>query len=121
MSSTVYAKGSDIYAAFIRGAERKYNRSTDDYKSYEMQLAKSYDFWLKSVGGREQVRAIKRTTKGNWRNAYLPLSIALIHKNIAGQKVDSHARVYLPNSPGAVVDIPWTDWEKFEKSCPKQK
>ena len=121
MSSTVYAKGSDIYAAFIRGAERKYNRSTDDYKSYEAQLSKTYDYCLKLAGSRVQVRAIKRKTKGSWRNAYLPLNIALMHKHAGGQTVDVHARVYLGDAPSSVVDIPWADWVKFEKASPKQK
>ena len=121
MSSTVYAKGSDIYAAFIRGAEQKYNRSTDDYKSYEVQLAKSYDYWLKLAGGRDQVRAIKRKTKGSWRNAYLPLNLALKHHHIAGLPVEPHARVYLASNPVSVVDILMSDWEKLEQSCPKRK
>ena len=121
MSSTVYAKGSDIYAAFIRGAERKYNRSTDDYTTYEVHLAKSYDYWLKCAGSREQMRAIKRKTKGCWRNAYLPLNLALKHHHIAGEQVEEHARVYLASDPFAVVDIPMPEWKKLAKSCPKQK
>ncbi len=120
MSSTIYAKGSDIYAAFIRGAEQKYNRSTDDYISYEAHLAKSYAYWLKCAGSREQQRSIKRKTKGDWRNAYLPLNIAVLHKHIAGKVVEPHARVYLADAPSAVVDITWADWEKLEKSSPKQ-
>ena len=120
MSSTVYAKGADIYAAFVHGAESKFNRSTDDYSSYETQLAKSYDYWLKCAGGREQVRAIKRKTKGNWRNAYLPLSLALLHHFKSGEPVETHARVYLANDPYSVIDIPLADWRKFEKSSPKQ-
>ena len=121
MIATVYAKGSDIYTAFIRGAERKYNRSTDDYRSYEAQLAKSYDYWLKCAGSREQVRSIKRKTKGNWRNAYLPLNLALKHHHIAGEPVEAHARVYLANDPFSVIDIPIPEWERMEKSSPKQK
>jgi hypothetical protein len=120
MTSTIYAKGSEIYAAFVRGAECKYNRSTDDYSSYETQLAKSYDYWLKCAGGREQIRALKRKSKGNWRNAYLPLNIAMMHKRAAGHPVDVHARVFLADAPSAVVDIPWADWEKLEKASPKQ-
>lgn len=120
MSSTIYAKGSDIYTAFVHGAEQGYNRSTDDYTSYEAQLAKSYEYWLKCAGSREQVRAIKRKTKGNWRNAYLPLNIAIMHKRSAVQPADVHARVYLADLPSAVVDIPWADWEKLEKASPKQ-
>jgi hypothetical protein len=120
MNSTVYAKGADIYSAFVHGAECKYNRSTDDYSSYETQIAKSYEYWLKCAGGREQVRAIKRKTKGDWRNAYLPLNIAFMHKRIAGQPAEMHARVYLADAPSSVVDIPWGDWEKMEKSSPKQ-
>ena len=121
MSSTVYAKGSDIYAAFIRGAERKYNRSTDDYKSYEAQLSESYDYLLNCVGNRDQIRAIKRKTKGSWRNAYLPLSLALKHHHIAGEPVEEHARVYLASDPFSVIDIPMPEWEKLEKSCPRKK
>ena len=120
MSSTIYAKGSDIYMAFVHGAEQGYNRSTDDYAIYEEQLTQSYEHCLKLVGNREQIRAIKRKTKGSWRNAYLPLNIAMLHKKTAGQPVDVHARVYLADSPGAVVDIPWADWEKLEKASPKQ-
>lgn len=120
MSSTIYAKGSDIYTAFVHGAEQGYNRSTDDYTSYETQLANSYEYWLKCAGSREQVRAIKRKTKGNWRNAYLPLNIAMMHKRSAGQPANVHARVYLADLPSAVVDIPWADWEKLEKASPKQ-
>ena len=121
MSSTVYAKGSDIYAAFIRGAERNYNRSTDDYKSYEAQLSESYDYLLNCVGNRDQIRAIKRKTKGSWRNAYLPINLALKHHHIAGVPVEEHARVYLVSDPFNVIDIPMSEWEKLEKSCPRQK
>jgi hypothetical protein len=120
MSSTIYAKGSDIYAAFVRGAEQKYNRTTDDYTRYEDHLAESYAYWLKCAGGREQQRSIKRKTKGNWRNAYLPLNIAVFHKHSAGQATEPHARVYLANAPSAVVDITWSDWEKLEKFSPKE-
>ena len=119
MSSTVYAKGSDIYAAFIRGAERKYNRSTDDYTVYEAHLAKSYDYWLKCAGSREQMRAIKRKTKGSWRNAYLPLNLALAHQHIAGKPSEVHARVYLETDPVAVIDIPMSDWIIMESKSPK--
>ena len=88
--------------------------------SYEAHLAKSYAYWLKCAGSREQQRSIKRKTKGDWRNAYLPLNIALMHKRAAGQSTEPHARVYLADAPSAVVDITWADWEKLEKSSPKQ-
>lgn len=120
MSSTIYAKGSDIYTAFVHGAEQGYNRSTDDYTIYEAQLAKSYEYWLKCAGSREQVRAIKRKTKGSWRNAFLPVKLALHHHYKAGEPVDAHARVYLANDPFSVIDIPLADWEKLEKASPKQ-
>ena len=119
MSSTIYAKGSDIYAAFVHGAEQKFNRSTDDYTRYEAHLSESYDYWVECAGDREQKRSIKRKTKGDWRNAYLPLSIALKHKYACGQSSEEHARVYLADSPSSVVDIPWTDWVAMEKSSPK--
>ena len=120
MSSTIYAKGSDIYAAFVHGAEQKYNRSTDDYTNYEAHLAKSYAYWLNCAGSQELQLSIKRKTKGNWRNAYLPLNMAFIHKHVAGQATEPHARVYLADAPSAVVDITWADWKKLEKASPKQ-
>lgn len=120
MSSTIYAKGSDIYMAFVHGAEQGYNRSTDDYAIYEEQLTQSYEHCLKLVGNREQIRAIKRKTKGSWRNAYLPLNLALFHHYKAGEQVDTHARVYLANDPFSVIDIPLVDWNKLEKACPKR-
>lgn len=120
MSSTIYAKGSDIYAAFVNGAEQNYNRSTDDYTSYEAHLAESYEYWLKCAGSREQQRAIKRKTKGNWRNAYLPVGLALFHHFKAGEPVETHARVYLKNDPFSVIDIPLADWKRLEEASPKQ-
>ena len=60
MHSIIHAKGSDIYAAFVHGAEEGYNRSTDNYVEYEKCLAKSFSFWLETTGTPKQIRAIKR-------------------------------------------------------------
>jgi hypothetical protein len=118
MNSTIYAKGSDIYAAFVRGAERNYNRTTDDYSSYEDHLSKCFDGLLESVTNPEVRRSIQRKTRGNWRNANLPINLALLHHFRAGQPVETHARVYLTTDPFRVIDIPLVDWEKLKKSNP---
>ncbi len=115
MHSIIYAKGSDIYDAFVHGAEEGYNRSTNDYVKYEKCLAKSFAYWLETTGTRKQIRAIKRKTKGDWRNAYLPLACAMTHHYKAGKPVEEHARVFLPNDPVTVVDIPMRDWKILEK------
>jgi hypothetical protein len=115
MHSIIHAKGSDIYSAFVHGAEEGYNRSTDNYVEYEKCLAKSFSFWLETTGTPKQIRAIKRKTKGDWRNAYLPLAYAMTHHHKAGKKVEEHARVYLPSDPSTVVDIPMRDWKILEK------
>ncbi len=115
MHSIIYAKGSDIYSAFVHGAEEGYNRSTDDYRKYEERLAKSFNFWLETTGTRKQIRSIKRKTKGDWRNAYLPLAYAMTHHHKAGKQAEEHARVYLPSDPSVVVDIPMRDWKILEK------
>lgn len=121
MSSTIYAKGSDIYDAFVRGAEEKYNRSTDDYSLYEADLIKSYEYLLKCAVSAGQHAALMRKTKGSWRNAYLPLKLALLHYYKAGEPADTHARVYLANDPFTFTDISLVDFFKLQESSPREK
>ena len=118
MSSQIYAKGSDIFAALINGAKRKYNRSTDDHSVYEVRLAESFNHLIKSVTCREKHRAIIRNTKGQWRKAYMPLNLALLHHHQAGKPIETHARVYLATDPYHLMDIPLEDWQSMSKLCP---
>ncbi len=118
MSTQIYAKGSDVYAAFINGAKRKYNRSSDDYTVYEARLTESFNQLIKAVTCREKQRAIIRKTKGHWKYAYMPLNLALLHHHQAGKLVETHARVYLTTDPHTVMDIPMEDWHRMSKKCP---
>lgn len=111
--NTVYVKGSDIYDAAVAGAKRGYNRSTDNYASYEEALSESFDYFVSTIGNREARRSVMKKTKGSWRKAYLPLSLAMVHKHIGGEPSEPHARVYLGND-FQVFDIPLENWEKFE-------
>jgi hypothetical protein len=109
---TVYVKGSEIYKAAVAGAKRGYNRSTDNYASYEDALSESFSYFVSTIGNRAARRSVMKKTKGSWKEAYLPLSLAMIHTHIGGEVSEPHARVYLLNDPH-VFDIPLTDWEEF--------
>ena len=45
----IFIKGRDIYKAALAGAKRGYNRSTDDYSTYERALKGCYDYQLSTV------------------------------------------------------------------------
>lgn len=113
MSNEVLATGSQIYAAAIAGAKRGYNRSTDEYIKYAQLLQKHYEAMLRTVVDKNERNNIIRNTGGNWRNAYLPLSLAMYHNHIGGKPCETHARVYLTTNPAAVFDIPLDDWQEF--------
>jgi len=117
MSNTIFATGEKIYQAAIAGASRGYNRSTDDYRKYERALCEHYREMLKTVGNRATRRGIQKSTGNDWRRAYLPLSLALLHKHKGGLPCETHARVYLCSNPGAVFDIPMLHWEEMKKAC----
>lgn len=112
----VYVKGQHIYNAAVEGAKRGYNRSTDDYTRYEELLSKVFEQHLNTCANREERRSVMKKTKGNWRNAYLPICLALHHHYKGGQPCEPHARVYMPPEMGAVFDIPLKDWDFFVKS-----
>jgi len=113
--NTVYVKGSEIYEAAVAGAKRKYNRSTDNYVAYEEALSEHYKKLLVDIDDRRARRSVERKTKGSWKQAYLPLSLAMVHKHIGGEQSEPHARVYL-STLAHVFDIPLEYWEKFEVS-----
>ena len=114
MLKTVLVKGSDIYESAVAGAKSGYNRSTDDNMKYKELLRKHYESMLKTVENVEERKKIIRTTGGNWRHTYLPLSLAMFHSHIGGEPAELHARVYLSQFPTSVFDIPLSYWEKFE-------
>ena len=115
MSQMTFALGSDIYKACVAGAKRKFNRSTDNHKAYEDVLSESFQYYLTEFASREERRKINRKTKGNWRNAYLPVCLAMKHEHIGGLPSEEHARIYFPHATGSVVDISWSDWVEMER------
>ncbi len=105
--------GSDIYRAAIAGAREGYNRSTDDFSVYSRKIRASYDKCLTAVEDGRVKKGILEDTCGDWRGAYLPLCIALVHSHKAGKQCEPHARVYLTNDPSTVFDIPMDYWNRF--------
>ena len=115
MSKVIFATGEQIYRAAVAGAERGYNRSTDEHSKYEEVIDEHYKAMLSDVGNRTQRRRIQKQTGNNWRKAYLPVSMALVHKHIGGQLCEEHVRVYLPSNPARVFDIPMNHWNEMTK------
>ncbi len=87
----------------------------DNHKAYELVLSESFQYYLTEFASPEERRQIDRKTKGNWRNAYLPVCLAMEHTHIAGMSSEEHARIYFPHAIGSVVDIPWSDWVEMER------
>lgn len=115
MSKVIFATGEQIYSAAIAGAMRGYNRSTDKHSTYEEVIEEHYKAMLSDVVNRSERRRIQKQTGNNWRKAYLPLSMALVHKHIGGQLCEEHARVYLTSNPARVFDIPLHQWNEMTK------
>lgn len=113
MLKTAFATGNEIYAAAVEGAKRGYNRSTDNYAAYEDAISDVYEYYL-STATRSTRRAIEHKTKGDWRNAYLPLMLMMEHKHIGGKPSETHARVMLQGKGVTFIDIPLDRWEQFE-------
>jgi hypothetical protein len=115
MKNVVMVLGSDIYEAAIAGAGKRYNRANRNVKLYEEGLKECYQSLLQEIDDDVIRKDIQRNTLGDWRRAYLPLAIAIVHSCRKGRPCESHARVYLANNPASVFDIPMDYWIRFEK------
>jgi hypothetical protein len=113
MFKVIFATGEQIYSAAVAGAMRGYNRSTDEHSKYAEVLEEHYKAMLSEVRNRRERRNIKRNTRNDWRRAYLPLSMALVHKHIGGKECEEHARVFLTSNPARVFDIPMQNWKEM--------
>ena len=111
MIDYVIATGEQIYQAAIEGAKRKFNRSTDDYKSYESMLEDFYNLMLDDPKNKEACESVRRRTKNNWRNANFPMTLLIFHEHRASQPCEVHARVCLMGNHQKVFDIPLSFWE----------
>ena len=115
MFKVIFATGEQIYTAAVAGAKRGYNRSTDEHSKYAEVIDEHYNAMLSDVSNRAERRRIKKHTGNDWRKAYLPLSMALVHKHICGQECEEHARVFLTSNPARVFDIPMNHWNEMSK------
>jgi len=110
----VYARGSEIYNAFVRGSRRHYNRSVSDYSVYEKLLHDLYIYLLKKTPSREVRRRINKFTNYSWKNAFLPLFGTIYEDHVNGKFV----RVMIQANKNSYIDIPYDDWEMFEAVQP---
>ena len=113
----IFIKGRDIYKAAVAGAKRGYNRSTDDYTTYEQVLGGCYDFHISTVDEPSVRLNIWRTTRGDWRNAYLPVSFLIEHKHIGGKPSEAHARIAVHSDTMKVIDVPLEKWHSLERNA----
>lgn len=115
----VFVKGQRIYNAAIEGAKRGYNRTFSDCTIYEELISKVFLYHLNTCNTKKELHAVMKSTKGDWRNAFLPVCLVMHHQHKGGVPCELHARVYLPPFMGDMFDIPWDIWEYFVESCPK--
>ena len=120
MPMMIFATGEQIYEAAIEGAKCGYNRTTNNYIHYEELISTEYEMLLSTLCNREERRTIRKQTRNNWRKAFLPLSLALVHKHIQGQPSEAHARVYLSSNPSTVFDIPMSRWVNMGRAYTAQ-
>jgi hypothetical protein len=113
----IFVKGSDIYKAAVAGAKRGYNRSTDDYSDYQRALNGCYEYDVSTVNDPSVRLNIWRKTRGDWRNAYLPVSFLQEHKHIAGEPSEAHARIAVHSDTMKVMDVPLDKWRSLERNA----
>jgi len=115
MDKTIFATGEQIYTAAVAGAERGYNRSTDQHSKYAELINEHYEEMTDAVSNKAARRRIRERTGNDWRKAYLPLSMALVHRHIGGELCEEHARVFLTSNPARVFDIPMNHWNEMRR------
>ena len=112
MKTLVYVPGRAIYDAAVAGSVCGFNRSTTDHSFYENCLSEIYKGLL-NMASSDLKKKIKRNTKNDWRNAYLPVQFLMFHDHIKGKKSEVHARVLLQGNTNNIIDIPMFFWMLF--------
>ncbi len=116
MHNYAVASGEQLFDALVEGANRKYNRSSDDKTVYETVLLDFYEYMLKDLT-KSQRKSIRKQTNNNWRNAYFPIQLLMFHKHKAFVPCETHARILLPSSDFQVFDIPLEYFNLFQKQA----
>ena len=115
MSNIIFAYGETIFSALKNGAQQGYNRSTDDYNLYINDLNQHYEAMIADLETKKQRQRVRRFTQNNWRNAFLPIGLALVHEHKAFEPCEPHARVFLPTKMFRVYDITMHDWNEMKR------
>ncbi len=105
--NVMFVKGVDLWAAAISGAERGYNRSTDDYEIYK-------DIFKKHLKACYEKYAPEMPSKSNnWKSAMLPVTFVMFHEHYySAENREQHVRVLLSET-NVVLDITTDSWHKL--------
>lgn len=118
MSQVIFALGGNIYKAAVAGAAKGYNRTTNDHQHYERAINALFHEMLSDLSEAES-HQVEMHTGNDWRKTYLPLCLAMYHHHKKGVPCEVHARVYLLSNPGALFDIPISDWKLMQSMQPR--
>lgn len=110
----IFTSGINIYNAAVAGAKRAYNNTTHDYAAYEAAIKESFDC-AKSDLDQHTYDDVMMATKGDWRNALLPLELLKMHKHVRDNSGEWHVRVRIFNKNYSAIDIKLKDWNKLLK------
>lgn len=108
-ANVFFVKGVDLWAAAISGAERGYNRTTDDYVVYKDIFKKYFEACCKKY----VPDSIQSNL--NWKTAQLPVMFLMFHEHYYSAKIrEQHVRVMLPETR-VILDITTDAWNKLVK------
>lgn len=106
-ANVVLVKGVDLWAAAISGAERGYNRTTDDYEVYKDMFKEHFEACCKKYAP-DLVK-----TNLNWKSAQMPVMFLMFHEHYHSAEIrEQHVRVMLPET-NAILDITTDSWNKL--------
>ena len=110
MTKTILATAKSIEKAMEAGNKRNYNHTIKSAGERRRLLENHFNRMLLTVKSDEAKQRILDNKIENRHGAYLPITLALIHKHKAGEPCEDHARVYLTSDPSRIFDIPMANW-----------
>jgi hypothetical protein len=110
----ILTSGINIYNAAVAGAKRGYNYTTNDHAAYEAAIKESFDCAMSDLES-HTYDDVMEVTKGDWRNALLPLELLKMHKHVRANSGEWHVRVRIFNKNYSAIDIKLKDWNKLLK------
>lgn len=108
-ANCVMVKGIDLWAAAISGAERGYNRSTDDFEIYKDIFKEHFKACCEKYAPEMLSKNI------NWKSAMLPVTFVMFHEHYySAEHREQHVRLLLSET-NVVLDITTDAWHKLVK------